>query len=83
MNTNFRAEEYEYRCRKELPVRLRKLRLAKGTSREALSELCNTHSDAIRRYESGIAMPRCETLIEIADYFNVRLDYLVGRNETK
>lgn len=79
MNTNFDAEEYEYRCRKELPERLKKLRLSRGTSREALSVVCNTHPDAIRRYENGEAMPRCETLVEIADYFEVSTDYLLGR----
>lgn len=34
---------------------------------------------AYRYYEKGERQPDSETLIKIADYFNVSLDYLTGR----
>ena len=63
----------------EFPERLRRLRKEKGKSCAALSQLCGLHTDAIRRYERGEANPDLASLIAIADYFRVSLDYLVGR----
>ena len=67
----------------EFAVRLQKLRKTQRRSRKVTSELCGLSPDAIRRYESGEAKPTVDSLIAIADYFDVSLDYLVGRNETK
>ena len=44
-----------------------------------LAALCNVHEKAIAEYESGKARPSFENLIKIADYFDVTIDYLVGR----
>ena len=63
----------------EFPERLRKLREEKRKSRAVLSELCGLHTDAIRRYERGESEPDLASLIAIADYFEVSLDYLTGR----
>lgn len=35
------------------------------------------------RYERGEREPSMSTLIALADYFNVSLDYLVGRSDVK
>lgn len=59
--------------------RLQCLRERKGISRKVLSELCGMHSDAIRRYERGEDEPGLHSLIAIAEYFEVSVDYLVGR----
>ena len=63
----------------EFPERLRRLREEKRKSRAVLSELCGLHTDAIRRYERGEAEPDLVSLIAIADFFEVSLDYLTGR----
>ena len=34
-----------------------------------------------QRYESGQQEPNIDSLIKLADYFNVSLDYLVGRSD--
>ena len=34
-----------------------------------------------QRYESGEREPSASTLISLADFFNVSLDYLVGRSD--
>lgn len=59
--------------------RLRRLREQRRLSRRVMSELCGLHHDAIRRYELGEAEPPMEALIAIADFFEVSMDYLTGR----
>lgn len=59
--------------------RLKKLREKKRISCKVLSELCGLSSDAIRRYEKGEVEPRMESLMAIADFFDVSVDYLLGR----
>jgi len=44
------------------------------------SDLC-MNQNTISRYETGEREADYETLIKIADYFNVSLDYLLGRTE--
>lgn len=59
--------------------RLEALRTGQRRSRIVVSELCGLPPDAIRRYERGEALPNVESLIAIADYFCVSVDYLIGR----
>lgn len=61
------------------PVRLRRLRVWEGKSQVLLSQLCGLPNSSIRRYERGEAKPNMDSLIAIADYFRVSIDYLVGR----
>lgn len=63
----------------EFPERLRRLREEKRIKRYILSQRCGLHSDAIRRYELGEAEPDLQSMIAIADFFEVSLDYLCGR----
>lgn len=61
------------------PERLRQLRERQHKSRLVVSELCGLPSDAVRRYERGEAKPSMDALIKLADYFEVSVDYLIGR----
>lgn len=63
----------------EFSQRLQQLREKKGISRKVLSELCGLYSDAIRRYERGEDEPTLHSLVAIADFFEVSVDYLVGK----
>lgn len=63
----------------EFAQRLRRLRERQGKSRVVLSQLCGLPSTAIRRYERGECKPTLDSLIAIADYFGVSIDYLLGR----
>ena len=65
----------------EFRQRLQMLREQKRISRIVLSELCGLHPDAVRRYERGECEPTKDSLIAIADFFEVSIDYLVGRCE--
>lgn len=65
----------------EFRRRLRQLREKKRISRKVLSELCGLNSDAVRRYERGEAEPTLHSLVAIAEYFEVSVDYLVGKRD--
>jgi transcriptional regulator with XRE-family HTH domain len=59
--------------------RLQVLRERKRISRIVLSELCGLAPDAVRRYERGEAEPSVQSMVALADFFEVSLDYLSGR----
>lgn len=65
----------------EFPERLRRLRERNRLKRCVLSELCGLNRNAVRRYELGEAEPTLSTLESIADYFEVSVDYLIGRSD--
>lgn len=65
----------------EFRQRLQQLREKERISRKVLSELCGLSSDAVRRYERGEREPTMHSLIALAEYFEVTVDYLVGRCE--
>ena len=62
-------------------LRLREIRRAKGVSQLKLAMDLNTSQNTISRYETGEREPGIDELIKIADYFNVSVDYLIGRTE--
>ena len=62
-------------------VRLTELRKKKGISQLRLATDLNTTQNTISRYETGEREPGIDELIKIADYFNVSVDYLIGRTE--
>lgn len=65
----------------EFRQRLQQLREKKRISRIVLSELCGLSGDTIRRYERGECEPTLHSLVAIADFFDVSVDYLLGRTE--
>ena len=62
------------------PNRLKELRKAKGVTQKQMAELLDLKNDrTYRQYEAGeIDPPTSKTQI-LADYFNVSIDYLLGR----
>jgi len=60
--------------------RLRKLREQKKITQKELSKLLQVSESAIGMYERGDREPNFETIDKIADYFNVQIDYLLGRS---
>lgn len=63
------------------PDRLRGLRERQQLKRCVLSELCGLNRNTIKRYEMGTQKPSMDALINIADYFGVSIDYLLGRSD--
>ncbi|MCI8440874.1 MAG: helix-turn-helix transcriptional regulator [Oscillospiraceae bacterium] len=65
----------------EFPKRLLALRKAKRPARSVTvtSQLMGLSPDRLRLYERGEAEPKMNSLIKIANYYHVSIDYLVGR----
>ena len=61
--------------------RLKQLRLSKNLKQSDIAEILNISVRSYRRYEINENLPTFEKLIIIADYFNVSIDYLVGRTD--
>jgi transcriptional regulator with XRE-family HTH domain len=61
--------------------RLKELRLNKNLTQEQLAALTELGYPTIKSYECGYRKPGHDALIAIADYFDVSLDYLVGRED--
>ena len=59
------------------------LRKNSGLKREELAEYLGCSSAAVGNYENGNRNPDFDTLVKIADKFNVSTDYLLGRSENK
>ena len=62
-------------------MRLKELRKSRGISQLRLATQLHTTQNTISRYETGEREPGIDELIKIADYFNVSVDYLIGRTE--
>lgn len=62
-------------------MRLKELRKAKGISQLKLALDLNMNQNSISRYESGVREADYTTLIKLADYFNVSIDYLLERTD--
>lgn len=63
------------------PEQLQKLRERYGMSREALGECCGLSRDIIRKYESGERRPSMDSVVKIADFFDISTDKLIGRRK--
>ena len=61
--------------------RLRELRTDKNIMQKTVAELLSMVPRNYQRYETGEVDPPTSKAITLADYFNVSLDYLVGRSD--
>lgn len=61
-------------------ARLKLLRTQHKLSAVALAKEAGVSNAAISQFENAVNYPNCNTLCIIADYFDVSLDYLVGRS---
>ena len=66
-----------------MEFRLKNLRKEKNISQLKLALDLNMNQNTISRYENMEREADYETLIKMADYFNVSLDYLLGRSNEK
>lgn len=62
-------------------MRLKLLRKQKHMSQLSLAMKLNTIQMSISRYETGKREPDLKTLILIADFFDVSIDYLLERTD--
>lgn len=60
---------------------LKNYRKEKHITQIRLSVACEISQETISAYESGKAMPSAETLIKMADFLGVSIDYLLDRTD--
>ena len=59
---------------------LKELRKSRGITQKQLALAISASERGIQQYELGERKPTYDMLIALADYFDVSLDYLVGRS---
>ena len=61
-------------------MRLRELRNKCGYTQNEIANNLNVSGQTILNWENGIYEPKINQLIQLADLFNVSVDYLIERN---
>ncbi len=61
--------------------RIKELRINNNIMSKTMAELLNITPRNYQRYENGEVDPPTSKTVFLADYFNVSLDYLVGRSD--
>ena len=60
-------------------MRLKELRKEKSLTQEEIGKIINVNKMTYNGYENENREPSIETLCKLADFYNVTLDYLIGR----
>lgn len=63
--------------------RLKELRLERGYTQRQIAIYSDITETAYQNYELMKREPKVQVLVKIADFYNVSLDYLTGRTNTK
>ena len=69
--------------RMEKMNRLRELRVKKGLLQSDIAKVINKTDRAVGQYEREERDPSSETWIKLAEFFDVSLDYLLGKTKSK
>lgn len=65
-----------------LSERLQELKTARNIMQKDVATAIGVPLRTYQRYEYGEGYPQLPTLIKIADFYGVSLDYLAGRTDT-
>lgn len=60
--------------------RLEDLRVDHDLTQQQVADILGCQREVYRRYEKGTRTIPVEFLIQLAEYYNVSIDYLVGRS---
>ena len=63
--------------------RMRELRKEKGISLEKLANILGTTKATLSRYENNMRIPKIEFVQQLANYFDVSVDYLLGKTNIR
>ena len=61
--------------------RLKELRLEKEMSQQELGKIVNMSKMAISHWEKGNSEPSISQLITLSNFFDISIDYLVGKTD--
>lgn len=64
-----------------LNQRLKELRLEKHATQKNVADAVGVATRNMQHFEYGTARPKLDTVIKLADFFNVSTDYLLGRTD--
>lgn len=67
----------------EIKDRILNLRIENSLTQSQMAKIFDVGISTISMWEQGQRIPRPNTLQEICDYFNVDMDYLMGRSDIK
>lgn len=62
---------------------MKKLREEKGLMQQDVCNTLDIEQSTLANYENNRRVPKTDILIEIANYYGVSLDYLVGRTDDR
>lgn len=68
---------------KNIGYNVKRLRAQKGLTQTVLAEALHVTPQAVSRWETGACYPDLESLINLAVYFDVRVDDLLRKWQTK
>ena len=60
---------------------IKELRQKNNITQSQLADILNVSPSSITMYENGRRLPDITTIIHIAKYFNVSVDYLIGNSD--
>lgn len=63
-------------------IRLLELRNEKRLSQRDIAKLFNVSQSTYNNWENARTQPSLEQLIALADFFDVSVDYLIGKDDT-
>ena len=63
--------------------KIRQLRKENNLTQHEFGALFDLYDSTISMYETGKRTPEYQTIVKIADHFNVSIDWLLGRVETR
>lgn len=66
---------------KTFSSRLKELRKEKNMSQKALADVLNTTNSSVCDWERERNEPNLETLVKIAEFFDVSTDFLLGKTD--
>ncbi|KQB77490.1 helix-turn-helix transcriptional regulator [Clostridium butyricum] len=66
-----------------LPDRLKQLRKSNNLTQTELGKILGVGKTTISMYETNNSTPNDEIKLKIAEYFNVSLDYLLGKTDIR
>ena len=61
--------------------RLKELRLERNISQQDLGKIVNASKMAVSHWEKGHSEPSISQLIILSDFFEVSVDYLIGKSD--
>ena len=64
-------------------MRLKELRIKKNLRQEDVAQMLGVERSTYTKYESGASKPKNETLVELSNFYNVSVDYILEITDKK